>query len=155
MKGIHKDTKTFFNKEKFIRKDLLNDLNWLENKDEFLKLYDKIIKEEEFTGTVNKKVISSKIFKDFIEYMLSGNINDINKKEIYKKDSMMLKIISLNQKKVKNVNQLKGYLTKIKDFTCIKDRIMKQDLLKIKEEKHTLIYLFFCLKCILIIIQKK
>ena len=58
MKGIHKDTKAFFNKEKFIRKDLCDDLNWLENKDEFLKLYDKIIKEEDSTGTVNKKVIS-------------------------------------------------------------------------------------------------
>ena len=74
MNGIHKDTKTFFNKEKFIRKDLLNNLNWLENKDEFLKLYDKIIKEKEFTETVNKKVISSKIFKNFIEDILSGKI---------------------------------------------------------------------------------
>ena len=45
---------------------MLDDLNWLENKDEFLKLYDKIIKEEEFTGTANKKVISSEIFKDFL-----------------------------------------------------------------------------------------
>ena len=72
MKGIHKDTETFFNKEKFI-------------KDEFLKLYDKIIKKKEFTETVNKKVISSKIFKDFIEDILNGNINNSNKKEIYKK----------------------------------------------------------------------
>ena len=74
MNGIHKDTKMFFNKEKFIRKDLLNNLNWLENKDEFLKLYDKIIKEKEFTETVNKKVISSKIFKNLIEDILSGKI---------------------------------------------------------------------------------
>ena len=85
MKGIHKDTKTFFNKENFIRKDLFNYLHWLENKDEFLKLYDKIIKEKEFTGTFNKKVISSKIFKDFIEDILSGEINNNNKNEIYKK----------------------------------------------------------------------
>ena len=56
----------------------------LENKDEFLKLYDKIIKEE-FTGTVNKKVISSKIFKDFKEDILKGEINNNNKKVIYKK----------------------------------------------------------------------
>ena len=64
---------------------MFDDLNWLENKDEFLKLYDKIIKEEEFTGTVNKKAISSKIFKYFIEDILSGEINNSNKKEIYKK----------------------------------------------------------------------
>ena len=38
MKGIHKDTKTFFNKEKFIRKDLFNDFNWLESKDDFFKI---------------------------------------------------------------------------------------------------------------------
>ena len=31
--------------------------------------------------------------------------------------------------------------------------LTKQDLLKIKKEKDTLIYLFFCLKFILIIIQ--
>ena len=64
---------------------MFNDLNWLENKDEFLELYDKIIKEEEFTETVNKKVISSKIFKDFLEDILSGKINNNNRKEIYKK----------------------------------------------------------------------
>ena len=62
---------------------MFDDLNWLENKDEFLKLYDKIIKEEEFTETVNKKVYSSKIFKDFVEDILSRNINNNNKKEIY------------------------------------------------------------------------
>ena len=32
--------------------------------------------------------------------------------------------------------------------------LTKQDLLKIKKEKDTLIYLFFCLKFILIIVQK-
>ena len=98
MKGIHKDTKNFFNKEKFIRKDLFNGLNWLENKDEFLKLHDKIIKEKEFTETVNKKVISSKIFKDFIEVEI---LTIIIKKKYIKKDSMVLKMIQLNQKKVK------------------------------------------------------
>ena len=139
IKGIHKDTKTFFNKEKFIRKDLFNDLNWLEIKDEFLKLYDKIIKEEEFTGTVNRKVISSKIFKDFIEDILSGEINDNNKKEIYKKRLDGVENDLTKSKKSKNVNQLKDYLMQIKDLTRIKDM---------------LIYLFFCLKCILMIIRE-
>ena len=60
MIGIHKDTKTFFNKETFIRKDLFDDLNCLENKDEFLNLYDKIIKDKEFT--VNKKLLIKKLF---------------------------------------------------------------------------------------------
>ena len=60
--GIHKDTGTFFNKENVINKNLLKNLYWLKNKDEFLKLYNEIIKKGEFTGTANKKVISSKIF---------------------------------------------------------------------------------------------
>ena len=123
MKGIHKDTKTFFDKEKFIRKDLFNDLNWLENKDECLKLYDKIIKEEEFTVTVNKKVISSKIFKDFIEDILSGKINNNNKKEIYKKKLDGVENDLAKSKKSKNINQLKDYLIKIKDLTGMKDCI--------------------------------
>ena len=44
----------------------------------------KIIRQN-FTETVNKKVISSKIFKDFIEDILSGKIKNNNKKEVYKK----------------------------------------------------------------------
>ena len=135
MKGIHKDTKTLFNKEKFIRKDLFNDLNWLENQDEFLKLYDKIIKEEEFTGTANKKVISSKIFKDFIEDMLSGIINDNNKKEIYKKRLYDVENNLTKSKKSKNVNQLKDYLMKIKDLTGIKDRIKADEARSFKDQK--------------------
>ena len=38
-KGFHKDTNTFFNKEKNIRKDILKNINCLKDKDEFLKLY--------------------------------------------------------------------------------------------------------------------
>ena len=132
---------------------MFNDLNWLENKDEPLKLYDKIIKEE-FTGTVNKKVISSKIFKDFIEDIVEI-LTIIVKKEIYKKRLYNVENNLTKSKKSKNVNQLKNYLKKIKDLTGIKDlKLMKRDLLKIKKEKDTLIYVFFCLKCLLIIIQK-
>ena len=36
--GLHKDTNTFLNKEKNIRKDILENINWLNDKDEFLKL---------------------------------------------------------------------------------------------------------------------
>ena len=63
MKGIHKDTKTFFNKEKFIRQDLLNNLNWLENKDEFLKLYGKIIKKKNLLKLLIKKLFHQKYLK--------------------------------------------------------------------------------------------
>ena len=134
MKVIYKDTKTFFNKERFIRKDLFNDLNWLENKDEFLKLYDKIIKEE-FTRAFNKKVISSKIFKDFIEDILSGKINNSNKKEIYKKRFDGVENDLTKFKKSKNVNKPKDYLTKIKDLTGVKDRIKVDEARSFKDQK--------------------
>ena len=46
----------------------------------------KIIKNGEFIETANKKVISSKIFKDFVEDILNEKINNNNKKiYIYKK----------------------------------------------------------------------
>ena len=83
--GMHKDSGIFLNKKNLVRNDLLNNINWLKNKNEFLKLYDEIIKKGEFTGTANKKVISSKIFKDFTEDILNGKIKNNNKQEIYKK----------------------------------------------------------------------
>ena len=112
---------------------MFNDLNWLENKDEPLKLYDKIIKEE-FTGTVNKKVISSKIFKDFIEDIVEI-LTIIVKKEIYKKRLYNVENNLTKSKKSKNVNQLKKYLKKIKDLTGIKDRIKTDEARSFKDQK--------------------
>ena len=80
--GKHRDTNTFLNKENGIRKDISKNINWLKDKNEFLKLYDEIIKNGEFSETINKKVISSNIFKEFLENILSGNIKD-NKAENY------------------------------------------------------------------------
>ena len=82
IKGIHRDTNTFLNKENDIRKDMSKNINWLKDKNEFLKLYDEIIKNGEFSETINKKVISSNIFKNFLENILSGNIKD-NEAEYY------------------------------------------------------------------------
>ena len=82
---INKDTGTFLNRKNLVRDYISYNINWLKNKDEFLKLYDEIIKNGEFTETANKKIISSKIFKDFAEDILNGNIKNNNKKEIYKK----------------------------------------------------------------------
>ena len=84
IKGIHRDTGTFLNKENDIRKDISKNINWLKNKNEFLKLYDEIIKNGKFTETINKKVISSEMFKVFVEDILNGKIND-NKIEKYMK----------------------------------------------------------------------
>ena len=83
--GINKDTGTFLNRGNLATDDICYNINWLKNEDDFLELYDKIIKNGEFTETVNKKVISSKIFKDFAEDVLNGNFKNNNKNEIYKK----------------------------------------------------------------------
>ena len=120
--GINKDTGTFLNRKNLVRDDISYNINWLKNKDEFLKLYDEIIKNGEFTETANKKVISSKIFKDFAEDILNGNIKNNNKKEIYKKRLDGVENDLTKSKKSKNVNQLKDYLTKIKYLTGIKDQ---------------------------------
>ena len=67
-------------KKNDIRKNISENI-----KNEFLKLYDETIKDGEFTTTFNKKVISSKIFKDFVEDTLNGKIHNSNKKEKYTK----------------------------------------------------------------------
>ena len=87
----------------------------MKNKDEFLKLYNEIIKNGEFTETANKKVISSKIFKDFAEDILNGNIKNNNKNKIYKKRLDGVENDLIKSKNSKNVNQLIDYLSKIKD----------------------------------------
>ena len=54
IKGIHRGTSTFLNKENDIRKDISKNINWLKDKGEFLKLYDEIIKNGEFSEMIRK-----------------------------------------------------------------------------------------------------
>ena len=46
---------TFLDKKNDIRKDISKNINWLKDKDEFLKLYDEIIKNGEFSEKIEKK----------------------------------------------------------------------------------------------------
>ena len=90
--GKHRDTNTFLNKEKNIRKDILRNIKWLEDIDKFLELYDKIIENGEIIINTENNTISSDVIKDFLEDILSGdikykdlehyeeNINDMEKK---------------------------------------------------------------------------
>ena len=137
MKGIHRDTSTFFNKKNDIRKDISENINWLKNKNNFLKLYSKITENGEFTETANKKVISSKIFKDFAEDILNGKINNNNKKEKYKRrfDDIEKKLTKSTESK--KVNKLKNYLTKIKDsvYGNDKSRIKNKEARSLKDQK--------------------
>ena len=119
VKGLHKDTNTFFNKEKSIRKDMLKNINLLKNRDEFLKLYNEIIKNGEF-GVDNKNDhIKSSIFKTFLEDILSGKIkyNDV---EYY--TEVINDIGKKNSPKIVNNDILKNYIKKIKYLLYGKDK---------------------------------
>ena len=137
MKGIHRDTSTFFNKKIDIRKDISENINWLKNKNDFLKLYNKITENGEFTETANKKVISSKIFKDFVEDILNGKINNNNKKEKYKRRFDDIEKNLTKSTESKKVNKLKNYLTKIKDsvYGNDKSRIKNKEARSLKDQK--------------------
>ena len=45
-------TDTFLDKKNDIRKDISKNINWLKDKDEFLKLYNEIIKNGEFSEKI-------------------------------------------------------------------------------------------------------
>ena len=94
----HKDTGIFLNKK---------NINWLKNKDKFLKLYNEIIKNGEFSENINKKKFSSYDFKKVIENILNGKIDD---------NKMIKKIKKINEiendlKENENVNKLIYSLT--------------------------------------------
>ena len=52
--GRHKDTDTYLDKRNDIRKDISKNISWLKDKGEFLKLYDEIIKNGEFSEMIKK-----------------------------------------------------------------------------------------------------
>ena len=59
----HKDTGTFLDKKNDIRKDISK--NWLKDKDEFLKLYDEIIKNGGFSKKTEKNLFHQSYLKIF------------------------------------------------------------------------------------------
>ena len=121
IKCIHRDTGTFLNKENDIRKNISKDINWLKDKNEFLKLYNEIIKNGEFCETTSKKVISSNIFKNFLENILSGNIKDNEAVDYIKGINYIEKKLN-KSKKGKKINKLKNYIKKIKNSVYEKDK---------------------------------
>ena len=50
--GKHKDTKTKYNSNGFDK-----DINWLKDEDEFLKLYNEIIKNGELSEKISEKIL--------------------------------------------------------------------------------------------------
>ena len=51
-------------------------INWLKNKDEFLKLYNEIIKNGEFSENINKKNVSLYDLKKIMENILNGKVDN-------------------------------------------------------------------------------
>ena len=115
IKGIHRVINTFLNKENDIRKDISKNINWLKDKNEFLKLYNEIIKNGEFSETINKKVISSNIFKHFLENILSGNTKDNEAEDDYIRGIVDFEKKLNKSKKGKKINKLKDYAKKLRN----------------------------------------
>ena len=136
IKGIHRDTGTFLNKENDIRKKISKNINWLNDKDKFLKLYDEIIKNGEFSVNTKNKSISSNIFKKCLEDILSGDIKDNEAKDYIKGINDIEK--KLNKlKKDKKINELKNYIKKIKNSVYEKDngRVRTDEAKSFKDQK--------------------
>ena len=54
----------------------MKNINWLKDKDEFLKLYNEIIKNREFSVETKNEYNTSDMYKEFLENILSGDIKD-------------------------------------------------------------------------------
>ena len=121
MNGKHKDTNTFLDKKNNIRKDILKNINWLKDRDEFLKLNDEIIKNGEFSINTKNESISSGMFKKFLEDILSGNIKDNEVKNYTKSINDIEKILN-NSIKSKNNDKLKNYIKKVNYLVFGKDK---------------------------------
>ena len=112
-------------------------INWLKDEDEFLKLYNEIIKNGEFREKINKKnSISSYDFKKFLESILNGKVDD---NEILKKLKGINEMENyLNDlKENENINKLNNYIKKIKNsiFGKVKSKIRTEKARSFKDQK--------------------
>ena len=101
-----------------------------------MKLYDEVIKNGEFSEKFLKKSISSKAFKDVLEDILNGKINDNEIENYIEKINDIEK--DLNKfKKSENIDKLKNYIKKIKDLVYGKDknRIRTDQAKSFKDQK--------------------
>ena len=121
IKGFHKDTNTFLNKEKNIRKDILKNINLLKDGDEFLKLYDEIIKNGEFNVDTKNENITSGMFKRLLENILSGNIKYNELKDYMESIDDIEKILN-KEIESENSDKLKNYFKKINYLVYEKDK---------------------------------
>ena len=93
----------------------------LKDGDEFLKLYDEIIKNGEFIVDTKNESITSDTFKKFLENILSGNIK-YNEIEDYTESINDIEKILNKAIKSENINKLKNYIKKINYLVYGKDK---------------------------------
>ena len=111
-------------------------INWLKDKDEFLKLYDEIIKNGEFSVNTKNKSISSNMFKTFLEDILSGNIKDNKAEDYIERINDIEKKLNKSIKSKEN-DKLINYIEKIKYLVYEKDkeRIKTDQAKSFKDQK--------------------
>ena len=93
----------------------------LKDGDEFLKLYDEIIKNGEFIVDTKNESITSDTFKKILENILSGNIK-YNEIEDYTESINDIEKILNKAIKSENINKLKNYIKKINYLVYGKDK---------------------------------
>ena len=103
-------------------KKILNNTVWLENRYNFLKSFIKLIGEKDITETVNNKVISLEIFKNFMNAISNGIIDNNNIKEANNKYFSDIEKYLAKSKSNKNVDQLKNYLIRITNLVNKNDK---------------------------------
>ena len=104
-----------------MRNDILRNITWLEDRDKFLELYDKIIKNGEIIVNIENDHISSDILKDFLEDILSGNIK-YKDLEHYAEDINNIEKKLNNSIRNKKSDKLKNYIKKINYLLYGKDK---------------------------------
>ena len=106
---------------------MLKNTLWLKNRYNFLKSYIKLLKEKDITETVNNKVISLEIFKNFMNAILYGAIDNNNIKEAYDQHLSNIEKHLDESKNSKNTDKLKNYLIKIKNLVNKNDTATEYD----------------------------
>ena len=106
---------------------MLKNTLWLKKIYIYIYIYIKLLKEKDITETVNNEIISSEIFKNFMNAILYGAINNNNIKEAYDDHLSNIEKYLDESKSSKNINQLKNYLIKIKNLVNKNDTATEYD----------------------------
>ena len=128
----HKDT--FLDEEKNIRKDILRNIKWLEDRDKYLELYNKLIENGEIIVDTENDTISSDMLKDFLEDILSGDI-EYKDLEHYEEDINDMKKKINNLTKNKKSDKIKNCIKKINCLVYGKGKIKTDQAKSFEDQK--------------------